>query len=102
MTAEGRPDELGLPTAPATRFVSAGRLTVVHEGVCEYELLPAHVAPPVGGGTGAVGLLTGPAAPPRPTRPRSLSNRGRNAVNSSGASASSALELSDISTVPAC
>jgi hypothetical protein len=39
LTAEGRPDELGLPTAPASRFVSAGRLTVVHEGVCEYELI---------------------------------------------------------------
>jgi alpha-mannosidase len=32
-------DEYGLPTAPAQRFVSAGRLTVVHEGVCEYELI---------------------------------------------------------------
>jgi hypothetical protein len=39
LTAEGRPDEFGLPTAPANRFVSAGRLTVVHEGVCEYELI---------------------------------------------------------------
>ena len=39
LTAEGRPDEFGLPTAPATRFVSAGRLTVAHEGVCEYELI---------------------------------------------------------------
>jgi mannosylglycerate hydrolase len=39
LTAEGRPDEYGLPTAPANRFVSAGRLTVVHEGVCEYELV---------------------------------------------------------------
>jgi hypothetical protein len=39
LTAEGRPDEFGLPTAPAHRFVSAGRLTVVHEGVCEYELI---------------------------------------------------------------
>jgi mannosylglycerate hydrolase len=39
LTAEGRPDEFGLPTAPANRFVSAGRLTVVHEGVCEYELV---------------------------------------------------------------
>jgi hypothetical protein len=39
LTAEGRPDELGLPTAPSNRFVSAGRLTVVHEGVCEYELI---------------------------------------------------------------
>ena len=39
LTAEGRPDEFGLPTAPANRFVSAGRLTVAHEGVCEYELI---------------------------------------------------------------
>ena len=39
LTAEGRPDEFGLPTAPANRFVSAGGLTVVHEGVCEYELI---------------------------------------------------------------
>jgi alpha-mannosidase len=39
LTAEGRPDEFGLPTAPSNRFVSAGGLTVVHEGVCEYELI---------------------------------------------------------------
>jgi alpha-mannosidase len=39
LTAEGRADEYGLPTAPAHRFVSAGGLTVVHEGVCEYELI---------------------------------------------------------------
>jgi mannosylglycerate hydrolase len=39
LTAEGRPDEVGLPTAPARRFVSAGGLTVVHDGVCEYELI---------------------------------------------------------------
>ena len=39
LTAEGRVDEFGLPTAPANRFVAAGRLTVAHEGVCEYELV---------------------------------------------------------------
>ncbi len=39
LTAEGRPDEFGLPTAPANRFVTAGRLTVAHDGVCEYELI---------------------------------------------------------------
>jgi alpha-mannosidase len=39
LTAEGRVDEYGLPTAPAQRFVTAGRLTVAHEGVCEYELI---------------------------------------------------------------
>ncbi len=39
LTAEGRPDELGLPTFPSRRFVSAGGLTVVHEGLLEYELV---------------------------------------------------------------
>jgi alpha-mannosidase len=39
LTAEGRSDEFGLPTAPSQRFVSAGGLTVVHDGVCEYELI---------------------------------------------------------------
>ena len=39
LTAEGRADEYGLPTAPSQRFVTAGRLTVAHEGVCEYELV---------------------------------------------------------------
>jgi mannosylglycerate hydrolase len=39
LTAEGRSDEFGLPTAPSERFVSAGGLTVVHDGVCEYELV---------------------------------------------------------------
>jgi alpha-mannosidase len=39
LTAEGRADEYGLPTAPAHRFVKAGRLTVAHEGVTEYELI---------------------------------------------------------------
>ena len=39
LTAEGRSDEFGLPTAPAHRFVSAGGLSVAHEGVTEYELI---------------------------------------------------------------
>ena len=39
LTAEGRPDEFGLPTAPAQRFVSAGGLTVAHDGVSEFELV---------------------------------------------------------------
>ncbi len=39
LTAEGRPDERGLPTFPARRFVTAGGLTVVHDGVVEYELV---------------------------------------------------------------
>jgi hypothetical protein len=38
LTAEGRPDEFGLPTFPSRRFVRAGRVTVVHVGLNEYEL----------------------------------------------------------------
>jgi mannosylglycerate hydrolase len=38
LTAEGRPDEFGLPTFPSRRFVQAGRLTVVHQGLLEYEV----------------------------------------------------------------
>ncbi len=39
LTAEGRSDELGLPTFPSRRFVSAGGLTVAHTGLLEYELV---------------------------------------------------------------
>jgi mannosylglycerate hydrolase len=39
LTAEGRDQEFGLPTFPSRRFVSAGGLTVVHEGLLEYELV---------------------------------------------------------------
>jgi mannosylglycerate hydrolase len=56
LTAEGRPDELGLPTNPARRFVSAGGLTVVHDGVCEYELVD--ITPSEGEGTAATMALT--------------------------------------------
>jgi alpha-mannosidase len=38
LTAEGGPHEYGLPTFPSRRFVSAGGLTLVHEGLLEYEL----------------------------------------------------------------
>jgi alpha-mannosidase len=39
LTAEGRPEERGLPTFPSRRFVMAGGLTVAHEGLNEYELI---------------------------------------------------------------
>ena len=73
LTAEGGPHEAGIPTFPARRFVTAGGLTVVHEGLLEYEV--------VDGGRAlaltllrAVGLLSGthlatrpqPAGPPVP------------------------------------
>lgn len=39
LEAEGGPTEVGLPTYPSRRFVCAGGLTVVHEGLNEYELV---------------------------------------------------------------
>jgi hypothetical protein len=39
LVAEGGPTEVGLPTFPSRRFVRAGGLTVVHEGLLEYELV---------------------------------------------------------------
>jgi mannosylglycerate hydrolase len=39
LTAEGGPHEYGLPTFPSRRFVSAGGVTVFHEGLLEYELV---------------------------------------------------------------
>jgi mannosylglycerate hydrolase len=39
LTAEGGPSEQPLPTYPSRRFVRAGGLTIVHEGVLEYELV---------------------------------------------------------------
>ncbi len=60
LTIEGRPDELGLPTFPARRFVTAGGLTVVHDGVVEYELVdvasPGDSLDHPTGGAGALAL----------------------------------------------
>ena len=39
LVAEGGPTEQGLATYPSRRFVSAGGLTVAHEGLLEYELV---------------------------------------------------------------
>ena len=39
LTAEGGPNEWGVPTFPSRRFVQAGGLTVVHDGLLEYELV---------------------------------------------------------------
>ena len=39
LEAEGGPTEAPLPTFPSRRFVQAGGLTVVHEGLLEYELV---------------------------------------------------------------
>ncbi|HVM07537.1 MAG TPA: glycoside hydrolase family 38 C-terminal domain-containing protein [Acidimicrobiales bacterium] len=39
LDAEGGPSEQGLPTFPSRRFVRAGDVTIVHEGLLEYELV---------------------------------------------------------------
>jgi hypothetical protein len=39
LEAEGGPNEVGLPTFPSRRFVEAGGLVLVHDGLCEYELV---------------------------------------------------------------
>ncbi|HEY1634110.1 MAG TPA: glycoside hydrolase family 38 C-terminal domain-containing protein [Acidimicrobiales bacterium] len=39
LDTEGGSDELAVPTFPSRRFVTAGGLTVVHEGLVEYELI---------------------------------------------------------------
>jgi alpha-mannosidase len=82
LTAEGGPNEFGLPTYPSRRFVQAGGLLVVHDGLTEYELVEV-----AGEGDGAraealaitllrsVGLISSgpmamrplPAGPPTPT-----------------------------------
>ena len=52
-SAEGGPTELGLPTYPSRRFVQAGALTIVHEGLLEYELVDLDEP---GGSAGALAL----------------------------------------------
>jgi alpha-mannosidase len=39
LVAEGGEQEYGLPTFPSRRFVSAGGLTVLHDGLLEYEVV---------------------------------------------------------------
>ncbi|HEY4929066.1 MAG TPA: hypothetical protein VIH95_07930 [Acidimicrobiales bacterium] len=56
LTAEGRPEEFGLPTFPSRRFVRAGGLTVVHEGLLEYELVDIAGAPGTGRAAGTLAL----------------------------------------------
>jgi mannosylglycerate hydrolase len=53
LVAEGRDDEFGTPTFPSRRFVSSGGLTVIHEGLLEYELVDL-----VEGGDGDHGQAT--------------------------------------------
>ncbi|HEV3401247.1 MAG TPA: glycoside hydrolase family 38 C-terminal domain-containing protein, partial [Acidimicrobiales bacterium] len=82
LTAEGGPHEVGLPTFPSRRFVCAGGLTVVHEGLLEYELVDDGRALAITL-LRAVGLLSGtdlatrpqPAGPPLPVEGAQLQGR---------------------------
>jgi len=69
LEAEGGPTEPGLPTFPSRRFVQAGGLTLVHEGLLEYELTDVDDA---GARTLALTLLRANgmlSQGPMPTRP---------------------------------
>jgi hypothetical protein len=54
LTAEGRDEEFPTPTFPSRRFVTAGGLTLVHEGLLEYELVDVEEVD--GAGPRATGL----------------------------------------------
>ena len=67
LVAEGRDDEIGIPTFPSHRFVSAGGLTVVHEGLLEYELVDLEDAAGAGAGAAGAGAAGAGAAGQRAT-----------------------------------
>ncbi len=82
LTAEGGPTEVGTPTFPSRRFVSAGGLLVAHDGLTEYELVDVEgEAPSATAGAIALTLIRSvgvisrppmatravPAGPPTPT-----------------------------------
>ncbi|MGH9079812.1 MAG: hypothetical protein ACRDYE_07020, partial [Acidimicrobiales bacterium] len=58
LTAEGGKEERGTPTFPSRRFVSAGGLTVVHEGLLEYELIDLQPGDGASGDTAGTLALT--------------------------------------------
>ncbi len=77
LTAEGGATEQGLATYPSRRFVSAGGLTVAHEGLLEYELIDLDDADATAG-TLAVTLRALPQACSRRGRwPRARCRPGR-------------------------
>jgi mannosylglycerate hydrolase len=56
LVAEGRAEEFGTPTFPSRRFVASGGLTVVHDGVLEYELVDIEGGEGDGGAARATAL----------------------------------------------
>lgn len=73
LDAEGGPSEPALATFPSRRFVAAGGLCIIHEGLCEYELVDVSgEGDDRRAGTLALTLLraTGMLSqPPMPSRP---------------------------------
>ncbi len=72
LTAEGGPNEVGLPTFPSRRFVSAGGLLVVHDGLPEYEVVDGELAVTLFRAVGVISrgpmaMRALPAGPPTPT-----------------------------------
>ena len=65
LTAEGGPNEVGLPTFPSRGFVRAGGLLVAHDGLPEYELI-------TDGGSGRSGGRDGRDGADDPVLGRSL------------------------------
>ncbi len=82
LLAEGGATERGLPTFPSRRFVTAGGLTIVHEGLLEYELVDDGQALALTL-LRCVGLLSGtnltyrplPAGPPVPVEGAQMAGR---------------------------
>jgi Glycosyl hydrolases family 38 N-terminal domain/Alpha mannosidase middle domain len=58
LTAEGRSEEFPTPTFPSRRFVTAGGLTLVHDGLLEYELVDIGDGPSAGAPRAATLALT--------------------------------------------
>jgi alpha-mannosidase len=58
LDAEGRSDEIGIPTFPSHRFVSSGGMTVDHEGLLEYELVDIEGDPGSGEAAASTVALT--------------------------------------------
>ena len=63
LVAEGGPTEQALPTYPSRRFVRAGTVTVVHDGLLEYELTEPALALTL---LRATGMLSRVDVPTRP------------------------------------
>ncbi|HEY4375798.1 MAG TPA: hypothetical protein VGM93_01515, partial [Acidimicrobiales bacterium] len=96
LVAEGGPTEVGLATYPSRRFVVAGGLTVVHEGLTEYELVDIEGGAEASGeaarahslavtllrctgmiSNGPMAMRPVPAGPPTPTPDAQMAGRQR-------------------------